>query len=185
MPQSQSQYLKEELWSEENIDEAKPDESWQTGAQHPSQVEILPVGGHQGGSWEKWLNLFILHKNLILTSETGEDCGGDEESSWHKAGVHRDGQLEERSHTKTSQKSKSHQHRHSGAAILAVIRGHEETYSQSSSDQWVENASATKEISAQVDVGPGRGGQHRHGEAGVDVLQVGPHMRLTANNKIK
>jgi len=110
--------LEQELRPEENIDEAKPDEGGQTRAQHSSQVEILPVRGHQGGS-----------------SETGEDSGGDEESSWHKAGVHRDGQLEERSHTKTSQKSKSHQHRHSGAAILAVIRGHEETYSQSSSDQ--------------------------------------------------
>ena len=30
-----------------------------------------------------------------------------------------------------------------------------------------------------MDVGPGRGGQYGHGEAGVDVFQVASHRRLT------
>jgi len=153
--------LEQELGPEENIDEAKPDEGGQTRAQHSSQVEILPVRGHQWSS-----------------GEAGEDCGGDKESRGDDAGVHHDGQLEKGSHAKTSQKSKSQQHGHSGASVLAVIRSHKETKSQSSRDQGVENPPATEEISAEVDIGPSRGGQHSHGEAGVDILQVSPDMRL-------
>ena len=162
-----SHYLEEKLRSEEDVDEAEPDEGRETRAEHPRQVEILPVWGHQGGA-----------------REAGEDCGGDEESRWHNAGVHHDGHLEEGSHTETSQKSKAQQHGHSSSSVLAVVRSHKETNSQASSEERVENPPATEEIRAQVDVGPGRGGQHRHGEAGIDVLQVGPDVGLTGNIKI-
>ena len=40
---SSSHYLEEKLRSEEDVDEAEPDEGRETRAEHPRQVEILPV----------------------------------------------------------------------------------------------------------------------------------------------
>ena len=159
--------LEEELRPEEDVDEAQPDEGGEPRAEHPGQVEILPVRGHQRGS-----------------SEAGKDCGGHQECSGDDARVHRDGHLEERSHAKSSQKSEAHQHGHSGSSVLAIVRSHEETNGQPGSQQGVEEAAASEEVGAEVDVGPGCGGQHRHGEAGVNILQVTSHRRLAGNEEM-
>ena len=81
-----SHYLEEKLRSEEDVDEAEPDEGRETRAEHPRQVEILPVWGHQGGP-----------------REAGEDGGGDHEGGGDQGRVHHHGELQQRTHAQTCQ----------------------------------------------------------------------------------
>ena len=81
--------------------------------------------------------------------------------------------------TITCQESEPEQHRHPGAAVLPVVGSEEESHGEAGRRQREEEAAALQQVGEQVDVGPGCGGRHRHGQAGVHILQVGPDMRLT------
>ena len=79
----------------------------------------------------------------------------------------------------TCQESEPEQHGHPGAAVLPVVGSEEESHGEAGRRQREEEAAALQQVGEQVDVGPGGRGRHRHGQAGVHILQVGPDMRLT------
>ena len=81
--------------------------------------------------------------------------------------------------TFTCQEAESEQHCHPGAAVLPVVGSEEESQGEAGRRQREEQAAALQQAGEQVHVGPGGGGRHRHGQAGVHILQVGPDMRLT------
>ena len=112
------------------------------------------------------------------SSEASKDCRGDHQGGGHQGRVHHDGHLEKRSETKTSQECKSKQHPHAHAAVLPIVRGHEQPHGEPSPKKGKHDASPLEEGGEQVHVGPCRGGQHGHGEAGIHVLQVGPDVPI-------
>ena len=81
--------------------------------------------------------------------------------------------------TFTCQESEPEQHGHPGAAVLPVVGSEEESHGEAGRRQREEEAAALQQAGEQVDVGPGGGGSHRHGQAGVHILQMGPDMWLT------
>ena len=157
-----SSYLEEHLRSEENVDEAEPEEGGESGGEHPSKVEILPVRSHQRGP-----------------REAGEHRGGDEQGGGYDAGVHHDGELEQGAQAQSCQEAKPEQHSHPGGAVLSIVRGQEQPECEASSEEGAEDAPTTEEVREEVDVGSSGGGQDSHGQAGVDIFQVAPDVGLT------
>ena len=77
-------HLEKELGSEENVGKSEPHEGGESGHESAAQVEVLAVGGHEGGA-----------------GEAGEDAGGDHEGGGDQGGVHHHGELQQRTHAQT------------------------------------------------------------------------------------
>lgn len=151
--------LEEKLGPEEDVGQAEDEEGGEAGHEGATEIEILAIWSKEGGS-----------------SEASKDCRGDHEGGGHQGGVHHDGHLEKGSETKTSQECKSQQHPHSHATVLSIIRGHEQSHGEPGPKEGEHDAPALEKGGEQVHVGPSRGGQHGHGEAGIHILQMGPHV---------
>jgi len=150
--------LEQELRSEKDVCESKPHEGGESGHESASKVEILAIRSHQRGP-----------------SEAAEDGGGDHEGGGHDAGVHHHGHLEEGAHAKAGQEPESQEHGHPLASVLAIIRGEVEAEGEAHGHQGKEEAASLEDVCEEVDVGPGGGRGDGHSEAGVDILEVGPH----------
>jgi len=147
--------LEEELGPEEDVEESEEEEGGESGHEGASKIEVLAIWSKQGSS-----------------SEASKDSRSDHEGGGHQGGVHHDGHLQQGAQTKSSQECKAEQHAHAHCTVLAIVRSHEQAQCKSSSKEREQDAAPLEEGGEQVHVGPGRGGQHGHGEAGVHVLQV-------------
>ena len=154
-------YLEQELGSEEDVGKSKPHEGGESRHEGASEIQILAVRSHQRGA-----------------GEAAEDGGGDHEGGGHEAGVHHHGHLEQGAHAEAGQKSESEEHGQPLASVLAIIRGEVEAESEAHGHQGKEEAASLEDVCEEVDVGPGSGGGHSHGQAGVHILEMSPHRSI-------
>jgi len=153
--------LEKQLGSEEDVEKAKDEESGESREESAAKIEVLAIRGEQGSAGE--------------ASEYGR---GEHEGGGHKRGVHHDCHGEEGAQAESSEKGEGHEHGEAGAAVLPVVRGHEQAKGNPSAKEGEDQASALEDVGEEVHVGASRGGHDGHGEGGVDIFQVAPHWRL-------
>ena len=120
-------HLEEELGLEEDVEEPQEEQGGEAGEEGAAEVEVLAVGGEEGSA-----------------GEAGEDGGCEEEGGGHDAGVHHDGHGQERAHAQASQEGEAEQHGHPHAAVLAVVRGHEEAEGEAGREEGEHDAAALR-----------------------------------------
>jgi len=153
--------LEQKLRPEEDVGEAQHEEGGEARHEGASEIEILAIWSKQSGS-----------------SKASKHGRGDHEGGGDQGGVHHDGHLQEGTQAKTSQECKAEKHSHAHPTVLPIVRGHEEAKGKSCSQEREQDSSSLKEGGEQVHVGPCCSRHHGHGEAGIDVLQVGSNIAI-------
>jgi len=153
--------LEKQLGSEEDVEKAEEEEGGESREESAAKIEVLAIRGEQGSAGE--------------ASEYGR---GEHEGGGHKRGVHHDCHGEEGAKAESGEEGEGHEHGEAGAAVLPVVRGHEQAKSNPSAKEGEDQASALEDVGEEVHVGASRGGHDGHGEGGVDIFQVAPHWRL-------
>jgi len=153
--------LEKKLGPEKDVEESQEEESVEAREEGPTKVEVFTIRSKEGSS-----------------SEGGEDCGGEHESRGDNGRVEPDGHAHQGSQAKACEEGESQEHSHPHAAVLAVVRGHEEAEGETKPQQGEKEAPALEKAGVKMDISPCRGGHDRHGEAGVDILEVRPHGSL-------
>ena len=175
--------LEEELGPEEDVEESEEEEGGESGHEGAAKIEVLACDEVNRGVFDNDYELTIWSKQGS-SSEASKDSRSDHEGGGHQGGVHHDGHLQQGAQTKSSQECKAEQHAHAHCTVLAIVRSHEQAQCKSSSKEREQDAAPLEEGGEQVHVGPGRGGQHGHGEAGVHVLQVRADIPVAGENSL-
>jgi len=153
--------LEEHGGPEEDVEESQPEESGESRQESSAKIQILAIRSRQSCS-----------------SEAGEHDAGDHEGGGDDAGVHHHGQLQHGSHAQASQEPESQEHGESLTSVLTIVRSQEQSKCEASSQEREDDASALENVGEDMNIGSQSGGQHCHGERGVDILQVRSHMGL-------
>ena len=157
--------LEEHGGPEEDVEESQPEESGESRQESSAKIQILTIRSRKSSS-----------------SEAGEHDAGDHEGGGDDAGVHHHGQLQHGSHAQASQEPESQEHGESLTSVLTIVRSQEQSKCEASSQEREDDASALENVGEDMNIGSQSGGQHCHGERGVDILQVRSHMGLAETN---
>jgi len=153
--------LEKKLRPEKDVEEAEEEEGVEAREEGSTKVEVFTIRGKKGSS-----------------CEGGKDRGGEHESRGDNGRVEPDGHAHQGSQPQACQEGKTKEHSHPHAAVLSVVRGHEEAEGEAKPQQGKEEASTLEKAGVKVNVSPCCGSHDRHGEAGVDILEMRPHRGL-------
>ena len=117
--------LEKQLGSEEDVEKAKDEESGESREESAAKIEVLAIRGEQGSAGE--------------ASEYGR---GKHEGGGHQRGVHHDCHGEEGAQAESSEEGEGYEHGEAGAAVLPVVRGHEQAKGNPSAKEGEDQTSA-------------------------------------------
>ena len=119
-----SVHLEKQLGSEEDVEKAEEEEGGESREESAAKIEVLAIRGEEGSA-----------------GEASEYRGGEHEGGGHKGGVHHDCHGEEGAKAESSEEGEGHEHGEAGAAVLPVVRGHEQAKSNPSAKEGEDQAS--------------------------------------------
>merc|ERR1719495_1366566 len=122
--------------------------------------------------------MFSIRSQQSCSRGTSKDDRGYHECSWNNRRVHHHCHLEHWPHSKTSQKSKSKKHSHSGSSIFSIVRGQEEAKGQSCSNQGEQKATSLKNVGEEVNICSNSGCSNGHCERSINILKMSSNLRL-------
>ena len=120
-----SVHLEKQLGSEEDVEKAKDEEGGESREESAAKIEVLAIRGKEGSA-----------------GEASEYRRGEHEGGGHKRGVHHDCHGEEGAKAESGEEGEGHEHGEAGAAVLPVVRGHEQAKGNPSAKEGEDQASA-------------------------------------------